>query len=686
MHIGKQKNLIEFYIKNSFIQKNKKVISNNISDSNLLIKVQNNSFIINSNKFNIIKKFKNDFCTNDKKNNLLNNKHSYSKSKLDSSDNPINDLLEEKNIINNCVIDETKNNIQEQIVTPWEVIGKVDYMKLVNKFGTELIDDKIIERFEKITNKPIHPWVKRKIFFTHRGLNTILTAIENNKRIFLYTGRGPSSESMHLGHLIPFIFTKWLQETLNCLLVIQISDEEKYAFKKKEFSEIYCLGKNNAKDIASIGFNPNQTFIFSNRDYRISCPQYEILASNLKVYTNANEIKKIFGFTDEATIAMMDWPFYQTAAAYYQAYPNIFGGKPAHCLIPHAIDQDPYFRLARDLSTKINNLKLIKPCNIMSKFIPPLTGDSGKMSSSENVESTIFLNDSKEVIREKIFKYTYSGGGGDGTLMDHKKYGGNVDMDMAYQYLRYFELDDEKLEKIRIGFNKGEISCFEIKEILCEKITEITSVVQKNRIEITDETMKLYYDDKNKLINEDYNKNNNNLNNDNNYRIKRKITDKQTSLLSKLKSLGIDNYKINFHEHLSIKENEIDLKNIVQGNLTKTVFLKATGNDYYFYIIDYDEIIDLKIIKKKLKLKSLKYGENDTINHLFETKKEEFSLLAYLNIDDIKEKNFNLIISEKIRDAEFLNFAFISEDSHITIKNEDFKIILHNFNLNYLIV
>ena len=36
----------------------------------------------------------------------------------------------------------------------------------------------------------------------------ILDAIEAKKKFYLYTGRGPSSEAMHLGHLIPFIFTK----------------------------------------------------------------------------------------------------------------------------------------------------------------------------------------------------------------------------------------------------------------------------------------------------------------------------------------------------------------------------------------------------------------------------------------------------------------------------------------------
>ena len=42
---------------------------------------------------------------------------------------------------------------------------------------------------------------------------------------YLYTGRGPSSEALHLGHMLPFIFNKYLQEAFNVPLVIQISDD-----------------------------------------------------------------------------------------------------------------------------------------------------------------------------------------------------------------------------------------------------------------------------------------------------------------------------------------------------------------------------------------------------------------------------------------------------------------------------
>jgi len=69
----------------------------------------------------------------------------------------------------------------------------------------------LVARFESVTGRPVHHLLKRGIFFSHRELNWILDLHEQKKPFFLYTGRGPSSDAMHLGHLIPFIFTKWLQ-------------------------------------------------------------------------------------------------------------------------------------------------------------------------------------------------------------------------------------------------------------------------------------------------------------------------------------------------------------------------------------------------------------------------------------------------------------------------------------------
>lgn len=58
---------------------------------------------------------------------------------------------------------------------------------------------------------------RRGIFFSHRDLGMILDTVERGDKFFLYTGRGPSSEAMHLGHLTPFLFTKWLQDVFQVI-------------------------------------------------------------------------------------------------------------------------------------------------------------------------------------------------------------------------------------------------------------------------------------------------------------------------------------------------------------------------------------------------------------------------------------------------------------------------------------
>jgi hypothetical protein len=42
-----------------------------------------------------------------------------------------------------------------------------------------------------------------------REFDKILDRYEQGKPFFLYTGRGPSSDSMHLGHMVPFVFSKY---------------------------------------------------------------------------------------------------------------------------------------------------------------------------------------------------------------------------------------------------------------------------------------------------------------------------------------------------------------------------------------------------------------------------------------------------------------------------------------------
>lgn len=102
----------------------------------------------------------------------------------------------------------------EQVLNPWEVSGKdggkIDYDKLIDKFGCQRLENSLIDRVQKLTNRSPHVFLRRGVFFAHRDFNEILDAYEKGEKFYLYTGRGPSSEALHLGHLVPFMFTKYV--------------------------------------------------------------------------------------------------------------------------------------------------------------------------------------------------------------------------------------------------------------------------------------------------------------------------------------------------------------------------------------------------------------------------------------------------------------------------------------------
>jgi len=236
---------------------------------------------------------------------------------------------------------------------------------LIEDFGTQVIDEHLLKRFEKVTGHPPHPWLRRELFFSHRSLNEILDAVEVGKPFYLYTGRGPSSEALHLGHMVPFVFTKWLQDVFDVPLVIQLTDDEKFLWKDLSLEECKRLAVENAKDIIACGFDIKKTFIFRDTDY-IGTMFSNIL--KIQKCLTANQIKNIFGFNFSANIGKYMYPAIQAAPSFSSSFPHIFGADSNyHCLIPCAIDQDPFFRMTRDVAPRLHWLK---PAVIHSKFFP----------------------------------------------------------------------------------------------------------------------------------------------------------------------------------------------------------------------------------------------------------------------------------------------------------------------------
>lgn len=380
-------------------------------------------------------------------------------------------------------------NLEDDVVDPWKVESKsakgVDYDKLIKRFGSSKIDKELIEKFERITKRPAHILLKRGIFFSHRDLNYILDKYEKKEPFFLYTGRGPSSEAMHLGHLIPFIFTKWLQDVFDVPLVIQLTDDEKFFWKDLTLEETHKLAIENSKDIIAVGFDIEKTFIFADTDY-MSGAFYNMVCRIQKCVT-FNQARGIFGFGDSDCIGKIAFPAIQAATSFSSSFPAIFGGRAdIPCLIPCAIDQDPYFRMTRDVAPRLG---LPKPALIHSTFIPALQGAQTKMSGSDP-NSSVYLTDSPKVIKTKINKYAFSGGGA--TTEEHKEKGGNCDIDISFKYLSFFLEDDDRLEEIRRAYTSGELLTGYLKQELIVILQKIVSDHQEKRKTITDEVVRKY--------------------------------------------------------------------------------------------------------------------------------------------------------------------------------------------------
>jgi tryptophanyl-tRNA synthetase len=341
-------------------------------------------------------------------------------------------------------------NDDDQQVTPWDVkAGEkgIDYDKLIDQFGSQRIDPPLLERIGRVTGRKPHRFLRREIFFSHRDMQLVLDNYEAKKPFYLYTGRGPSSEAMHLGHLVPFIFTKHLQDVFDVPLVVQMTDDEKYLWKDLELEEANRLAYENAKDIIACGFDVNKTFIFSDLDYMAQVPEFYRNILRVRKHVTFNQVKGIFGLSDSDSTGKIAFPAVQAVPSFSNTFPHIFGDRAdIFCLIPCAIDQDPYFRMTRDVAPRLGYQK---PALVHSSFFPALQGPKGKMSASEPT-SAIFLTDSASDIKSKINKHAYSGGRD--TEEEHRKKGGNAEIDVSYQYLRFFMEDDEKLAQIKRVF------------------------------------------------------------------------------------------------------------------------------------------------------------------------------------------------------------------------------------------
>jgi tryptophanyl-tRNA synthetase len=384
-------------------------------------------------------------------------------------------------LINNNESSNGTSHAQIFNVTPWEVEGEVDYNELIEKFGTKPISQEIVEKIKKITGE-IHPMLRLQYFFSHRDFDWVLDKYENGENFYLYTGRGPSG-MVHMGHLMPWIFTKYLQDKFDSKLLFQLTDDEKFLYSQdRSREEIARYTYENILDIIAVGFNPHRTkIIIDTKHIQYLYP----IATEIAKRITFSVAKSVFGFSSSTNIGMIGFPPIQAAPCFL---PSIIEGRATPVLIPAAIDQDPYWRMTRDVAERMG---YYKPAQIHSKFIPSL-GPLGKMSSSKP-QTALLTSDEPEIIEKKV---STAFTGGQATVALQRQLGGNAIGCPVFWYLRYFFDTEKQSDERLLKCKSGNLLCGECKSDLAKESKSFIIDFKKRREKAKDAIPKFTYDGK----------------------------------------------------------------------------------------------------------------------------------------------------------------------------------------------
>jgi tryptophanyl-tRNA synthetase len=346
------------------------------------------------------------------------------------------------------------------VVTPYEVRGRIDYERLRQLFGTQEIGVELLGRLRAAAGGELHPLLARGVYYSHRDLGWILDEHARGNPFFLYSGRGPSGP-LHTSHLVPFDLCAWIQRTFHVPMYIQITDDEKFWLRPKlTRAETRRWGLENLYDLLAVGFDRERTHVFF--DTRSIAALYPIAADVAKriPYSTA---KAVFGFPPSTNIGLVFYTALQSAPSFYPSWRT---GRPVPCLIPCGIDQDPHFRISRDVA---ESLGYPKPALLHSQMLPGLLGQDRVMSTTGDVPANaLFLTDSPKEVARKI-RHAFTGGRA--TVEEQRRLGANPEICSVWAAWRSkFAPDEGEFRQITDDCRSGALLCGDCKERLIGRV------------------------------------------------------------------------------------------------------------------------------------------------------------------------------------------------------------------------
>lgn len=296
-------------------------------------------------------------------------------------------------------------------------------------------------------------------------------------RKIVLTGDRPTGH-LHLGHFVGSLRNRVsMQDEYNCYIMVADTQALSDNFTCPE--KVVANVKEVCKDYIAVGIDPAKTTIFIQSlipelaeltMYYMNIVTLSRLERNPTV--KAEMLQK--GFEESIPVGFLCYPVSQTA--------DITAFKATH--IPVGEDQLPMIELSNEIVRRFNRIykkEVLKESQAVLSNNQRLVGIDGKAKASKSLNNAVFLSDSSEIIKEKVFQMY--------TDPNHIKASdpGTTEGNVVFTYLDAFHENKEELEDLKRNYEKGGLGDFKLKSILNDTLQAMLKPIREKRESITDE-------------------------------------------------------------------------------------------------------------------------------------------------------------------------------------------------------
>lgn len=287
---------------------------------------------------------------------------------------------------------------------------------------------------------------------------------------------------LHLGHYVGSLRKRLELQEQGHEIYIMIANIQALTDYYDNPSKIHDNIYNVLEDYLAVGLDPNNSTLFLQSSVQalfemtVYFMNFVTLSRVQRNPTVKTELKQK-SFKNNITCGFLCYPISQAA--------DILAFQTD--IVPVGKDQEPMIEQANEVADQFNSIygcSVFRNCQVLLGETSKLVGIDGKAKASKSLNNAIFLTDSNEVIKEKVYSMY--------TDPNHIRVQdpGNVENNVVFQYLDAFYEDFEHLADLKEHYRKGGLGDVAIKALLYDVLLKFFEPIRERRGKINEKDLK----------------------------------------------------------------------------------------------------------------------------------------------------------------------------------------------------